>query len=528
MKWLDGVVDWLDSRTGIRTARTHLLDEPLPAGVGWWFVTGSILLMLLAVQLVTGIVLTFYYVPSPEFAYDSVRYIMERVTFGPVLRGLHFFGASFLVVAAVIHMLRVVALGSYKKPREATWITGVVLLLVILGFALSGYLLPWDQKAYWATTVTINIARSGPLGEYVAGLLQGGTTLGSLTLLRWYAAHVFLLPGALIAFVVAHLYLMRRHGISGALRPVEGPSKPFYPHHAIKDTIAGAVVFALLLTAAVMFRPPLDAIADPTDASYVPRPEWYFLSLFQLLKYFPGPLEPLATMVIPGLVVGLLFMLPFLDSRADRHPMKRPLVTGGFALIGAGIIVLTYLGYKDTPAHADPSRWTPLAIAGREIAQNERCLGCHRAGGAASPIPETRVRRDPEWLLSHVRDPEVIAPGLREPPSGSGLGPAQAHSILAFMRKSRAGGGDSVASAGERQAALVFGNYCAGCHMLDGEGGASAPDLSRVGTTRDAQWLRDWIAEPTAVDPFANMPSFGAVLSDEQMNAIVSYLAARK
>ena len=528
MRWAGEFIDWLDSRTGIRTARKHLLDEPLPAGVGWWFVTGSILIMLLTVQLITGVVLTFYYVPSPEFAYDSVRYIMERVTFGRVLRGLHFFGASFIVVAAVIHMLRVVALGSYKKPREVTWITGVVLLLVILGFALSGYLLPWDQKAYWATTVTINIARSGPLGQYVAGVMQGGTTLGSLTLLRWYAAHVFLLPGALIAFVVAHLYLMRRHGISGALRPVEGPSKPFYPDHALKDTIAGGLVFALLLTAAVMFEPPLDAIADPTDASYVPRPEWYFLSLFQLLKYFPGPLEPLATMVIPGLIVGLLFMLPFLDSRADRHPMKRPLVTGGFALIGAGIMALTYLGYKDTPAHANPAHWTPLAMAGREIAQNERCVSCHRAGGVANPIAETRASRDPEWLLSHVRDPEVIAPGVRPLPPTGGLGPAHAQAILAYMKKSRAGGPDPMVPEPERRAALVFGSYCAGCHMLDGEGGASAPDLSRVGVTRDAEWLRDWITEPTAVDPFANMPSFGGVLNDEQMDAIVAYLAARK
>ena len=199
-------------------------------------------------QLITGVVLAMYYVPSPEFAYDSIRYIMEQVTFGRIVRGLHFFGASFIVIAAVIHMLRVVALGSYKKPREVTWITGVVLLLLILAFALTGYLLPWDQKAYWATTVTINIAKSGPFGEYIAGLMQGGTSLGSLTLLRWYAAHVFLLPAALIAFVVAHLYLMRRHGISGALKPVAGEPKPFYPYHALKDTIAGAVVFALLLT----------------------------------------------------------------------------------------------------------------------------------------------------------------------------------------------------------------------------------------------------------------------------------------
>src|SRR5688572_2123652 len=226
MRRLGSIVDWIDSRTGIRTARKHLLDEPIPAGVGWWFVTGSVLIMLLTVQLITGIFLTMYYVPSPESAYDSVRYIMERVTFGRVLRGLHFFGASFIVIAAVIHMIRVVALGSYKKPREVTWITGVVLLLVILGFALSGYLLPWDQKAYWATTVTINIARNGPFGEFIAGVLMGGETLGALTLLRWYSAHVFLLPAALILFVVAHLYLMRRHGISGALKHVEGMEPP--------------------------------------------------------------------------------------------------------------------------------------------------------------------------------------------------------------------------------------------------------------------------------------------------------------
>ena len=289
MKPLYDLLDWLDSRTGWRTGRANLLEEPIPAGVGWWFVTGSILLMLLGVQLITGVVLAMYYVPSPEHAYDSVRYIMERVTFGRVLRGLHFFGASFIVVAAVIHMLRVVALGSYKKPREVTWMTGVVLLLVILGFALSGYLLPWDQKAYWATTVTINIARSGPLGEFVAGLLKGGDTLGSLTLLRWYAAHVFLLPASLIVFVLAHLFLMRRHGISGALKPVPGDPKPFYPYHALKDTIAGAArLCAAGRRSRCRCRRRSIRSPTPSDASYVPRPEWYFLSLFQLLKYFPA------------------------------------------------------------------------------------------------------------------------------------------------------------------------------------------------------------------------------------------------
>ena len=351
---LRSFTDWLDSRTGFRAGRSHLLDEPLPAGIGWWFVTGSVLLLLLGVQLITGVVLAMYYVPSPEHAYDSVRFIADRLPLGRIVRGLHFFGASFIVIAAVIHMLRVVLFGSYKKPREVTWMTGVVLLLVILGFALTGYLLPWDQKAYWATTVTINIARSTPLfGEQVAGVMRGGADLGALTLLRWYAAHVFLLPAALIGFVVAHIYLMRRHGISGPLKPAAGEGKAFYPYHALKDTIAMALVFAILLTIALKFRVPLDAVADPSDATYVPRPEWYFLSLFQLLKYFPGKLEPVATIVIPGLVVGGLLLLPFLDRRPDRHLLRRPLVLAAFTVLGAGVVALTYLGFKDSPAHAD-------------------------------------------------------------------------------------------------------------------------------------------------------------------------------
>jgi ubiquinol-cytochrome c reductase cytochrome b subunit len=514
------LLDWLDSRTGWRTGRRHLLEEPIAPGVGWWFVTGSVLLLLLGLQLVTGVILAMYYVPSPEHAYDSIRFIMERLTFGRVLRGLHFFGASFIVVAAVIHMLRVVALGSYKKPREVTWITGVVLLLLILGFALSGYLLPWDQKAYWATTVTINIARSGPLGEFIASVLKGGTTLGSLTLLRWYAAHVFLLPAALIGFVLAHLYLMRRHGISGALRPVAGEPRPFYPYHALKDTIAGAIVFAALITCAVMFRAPLDAMADPTDANYVPRPEWYFLSLFQLLKYFPGPLEPVATMVIPG-------FLPFLDRRPDRHFLKRPLVTSGFSIIGLSIIVLTYLGYKDTPAHADPAIWGPLPLAGAEFANDKRCQRCHLVGGAANPIVNTRVTREPAWLVAHVRDPEMIGPGLREPPPG-GMNEGQARSIASYLRKVRTGAPQPDVSDEVRRASIVFGRYCASCHMIDGEGGAVGPDLTRVGAKHDAKYLREWITQPDAIDPAASMPAFGEFLKDHEMTAIVNYLAARK
>ena len=521
--------DWLDARSGFRAGRSHLLDEPLPPGVGWWFVTGSVLLFLLVVQLVTGVVLTMYYVPAPEFAYDSVRFISDRLPFGRLLRGLHYFGASFIVVAAVIHMLRVVIFGSYKKPRELTWMTGVVLLLLILAFALTGYLLPWDQKAYWATTVTINIARSTPLaGEQLAALMRGGADLGALTLLRWYTAHVFLLPAALIGFVVAHLYLMRRHGISGPVTARSGATAPFYPFQAFKDTMAMSAGFALLLTCALMFRVPLDPIADPSDAKYVPRPEWYFLSLFQLLKYFPGRLEPIATIVIPGLIVGALLLLPFLDRGDDRHLLKRRTIAAAFAIVGMAIVALTFLGFRDSPAHADPSHWGPLATAGHEFVQDQRCQTCHRIGGPANPIADTRARKGPEWLLAHVADPETIAPGARKAPPGW-MNPSQARSIVSYMRKLRGGGGTPPSLSGEaRTATLVFGRYCANCHMIDGEGGNQGPDLTRAGEKRDVKWLHDWISDPEAIDELAEMPAFGDRLTPEELTAISNFLAARK
>jgi ubiquinol-cytochrome c reductase cytochrome b subunit len=527
MARLHRVLEWLDDRTGWRAGRAHLLDEPIAPGVGWWFVTGSVLLMLLAVQLITGVGLAMYYVPSPDHAYNSVRFITEQVTFGRVLRGLHVFGASFIVIAAVIHMLRVIALGSYKKPREVTWMLGVVLLLIILAFALSGYLLPWDQKAYWATTVTINIARGGPLGSLVAGILQGGDALGALALVRWYAAHVFLLPAALISLTVAHVYLMRRHGISGPVVPVAGEPRPFYPFHVLKDTIAGAAVFALLLAFAIVFRAPLDAAADPTDASYVPRPEWYFLSLFQLLKYFPGRLEPVATIVIPALVVGGLLLLPFLDRGPSRRLLDRPLVAACVGVVGTGIVVLTILGLRDSPAAADAPPWGPLAIAGEQFVQDSRCQSCHVTGGSAPPISELRLEREPDWLFAHVRDPEMLVPGQRQPPPDS-MSEGQARAVVSYMSKLREGGMIPAIPESTRTASLVIGRYCSNCHLFHGEGSPGGIDLSTIGRTRDAAWLRAWVANPEAVEPYTNMPSFGDVLTEKELAAVADYLAAAK
>ena len=534
---MKGLRDWLDHRTGYRAALHHLLEEPLPPGTGWAFTTGSVLIFLLAIQLVTGIALSMYYVPAPALAYDSVRFITDTLTLGWLLRGLHYWGSTFIVLAAAIHMMRVFFYGSYKAPREVTWIIGVVLFLLILAFALSGYLLPWDQKAYWATTVTINIARSTPFfGEQVGDVMRGGGQLvGALTLGRWYTAHVFLLPAALILFVVSHIALMRRHGISGPIRPKEGPTVTFYPWHAIKDTLMMAAVFALLITLAINFPARLDEIANPADASYVPRPEWYFLSLFELLKYFPGPFEPLATVVIPGVVVGFLIALPFLDRSGNRHPFRgrRVFFTLAMLSIAAGVVVLTAMGLADTPRTYDPNDWGPRAIAGHLLvsAADNKCAKCHVPGGPAAELAATRVTKDEEWLLSHLGDPVVIAPGVRsetDPAPPPQMTRFQAQSVLAYLRRIRAGARPPEITEEVRLATTTFANMCVGCHKINGEGGESGPDLSAVGGRRDAASIKRIIRDPTSEFPDTMMPPYAERLSEQQIDALVQYLASRR
>ncbi len=529
------LLDWLDARTGYRTLRSHALDEPLPPGTGWAFTTGSVVALLIGCQVLTGIGLAMYYVPSPSLAYDSLRYLMSEVPLGALMRGLHFWGASFVVVAAVIHLLRVFLSGAYKAPRELTWITGLVLLLVILGFSLSGYLLPWDQKAYWATTVTISVAESTPVvGGLLANVLRGGSELGSLTLGRWFAAHVFLLPLALLVFVVAHVALMRKHGISGPIAPVSGAPIPFYPFHVIKDTLMMAAVFAALFTAALMFPAHLDEIANPADANYVPRPEWYFLSLFQLLKYFPGPLEVVATQVVPGLVVGGLFALPFLDRGHSRHPWapSRRVFTVAMGVLGMSVVLLTTLGLRDAPVRFDPNTWGPQSVAGFLTAEGEgnACVRCHVDGGPASPVRTTRIGRDEGWITFHLSDPTAIAPGARpvDPNLDPMLDGDATRAVLAYLRRMRAGATPPVVAPETAMVVRTIGTRCMACHRLDGDGGDTGPDLSHIGARRDAAAIHRIVNDPNDEYGDSVMPIYGTRLTAAEIAAIADYLAARK
>jgi quinol-cytochrome oxidoreductase complex cytochrome b subunit len=208
--------NWLDERLGWRHVWEAVFLRKVPK-VNWLYTLGSATLFVAINQIVTGILLTIYYVPTPDHAYDSIQYITTQVTAGWLIRGLHHWGASAMVVLVVLHMLRVILHAAYKYPREVTWLTGVVLLLAVLGFSFTGYLLPWDQKAYWATTVGTRIAGTPPLiGDWILRVIRGGEELSAVTLARFFGVHVWVLPAVLLILILLHMYLVIRIGISAA------------------------------------------------------------------------------------------------------------------------------------------------------------------------------------------------------------------------------------------------------------------------------------------------------------------------
>jgi len=522
---LAALLDWLDDRTGFRVINHHLLDEPLPPGTGWWFTLGSVLLFGMGVQIVTGIALALYYAPTPDHAWDSVRFITTVIPAGQFLRGLHHWGASVVVVAAVLHLSRVVFFGSYRKPREANWVVGFILLHIILAFGLTGYLLPWDQRAYWATVVAINISKLTPfLGETVASLLRGGPDIGALTLTRWYAIHVLVLPPVLVGLIAVHLYLMRRQGISGPIRARAGTPRPFFPYQAGRDLVVAIAVGALLAALAWKGAPALEAPADPTSSDYVPRPEWYFLGLFQLLKYFPGRLEVIGALILPGVVMTILALLPWIDRGSSREWRSRRGLLAVFTAGLAGVATLTLLGAMDRPRNASTG-WNIRELAGAVLmTADNRCTRCHTADGIAAPIEAGHIARPADWLAAHVADPEMIAPGLRAAPDTNQRDTA---AIVAALARMRADAPPAVDAATGHLDVLV-NRSCLGCHVIDGVGGKEGPELSTVGRKYDAASIERRIINPVNVKPDAQMPAFGGKLAPDDIRATAAWLASRK
>jgi ubiquinol-cytochrome c reductase cytochrome b subunit len=429
---------WSKLRFGLLD-RLHLsprildaLDKPLPRGVGWLNTLGGTALLLIGLQVVTGMLLGFYYAPSTEEAHQSLTYIQQRVLFGRLVQGLHHYGASAVVVVLFLHLLRVLYHGAYKPPREMIWVFGVLLLAVVLGFAFTGYLLPWDQKAYWATVVGTEMAGATPIiGPSIRRVLLGGTELGPATLTHFFALHVLVLPLVLYALLVGHVALVWRKGPTSPGHPVgrEAPAgSRFLGHQLIKDAVvmglAAAIVFGLACLSPVRLEPR----ADPSDPSYVPRPEWYFLAFFQLLKYLPGGLEILAILVLPAIGGMALLLLPWLDRSRERRAARRPWVTGLATVVLMGLIVLTSLGMIDRPHNMTPEdnpfRAAPAALLarGEQVYEAQNCRGCHvlnGKGGSAGPALDRVARRwkyDTDGMIRHLRSPAAVVPGSTMPP----------------------------------------------------------------------------------------------------------------
>ena len=533
------LLGWVDHRTGVETAVRNFLYEEIPASSGWHQVFGSVALFLFLVQAFTGILLAVNYAPTPGDAYNSVRYILTELTAGRLIRGLHHWGASMMIAVVVLHMAQAFLYGAYKKPREVTWALGVLLLLLTLAYGLTGYLLPWDNRAYWGTVVATQLAAGVPvIGPYLSRLLGGQGSIGVVTFARFFGLHVLLLPAATALLIASHVYLVRKHGVTPAPGDEILPRRKFYPEQIFKDTVAIFAAFTLLFVLAVTVRVPLERLADPTDTSYIPRPDWYFLFLFQTLKLFEGPLEILGSVVLPGVAVAVLLLVPFIDRRRMVRVTRRTTAFAALALGAIGWTSLTLRAVATTPRqpaaaeidYSGPTDWlelSPEELAGIGYLRREHCDSCHNlVDGNAKLGPDlagAAVHRPVSWLLQHFKRPAALVPGTAMPPIQ--LSDSQLNALAAFLlklnpRNARTlGEAPGFAVAG----ALVYQkNNCAACHTVNGAGMAIGPPLNGLARRRTQDWVVQHFRNPQALSPGSIMPPYRFSARDQQ--DLVAYL----
>ncbi len=528
------IVDWIEHRTGLESALRSFLYEEIPASSGWRHVLGSVALFSFLVQAFTGILLAFNYAPTPGDAYNSVRYIMTELTAGKLMRGLHYWGASMMVVVVVLHMVQVFVWGTYKKPREATWMAGCVLLVITLGFGLTGYLLPWDQRAYWGTVVVTQIAGSVPfLGPYFSRLLGSDGEIGVVTFARFFGLHVLILPPLMTAVIGLHVYLVRKHGVMP--EPGEVERKKFFPEQAYRDTVAIFIAFIILFVAAVAVRVPLERLADPTDTAYIPRPEWYFLFLFQALKLFEGPLELLGSLVLPNLAIVLLFLVPFLDRSKAVRVSRRFAAMGVVLLAFAGWGALTVTAALTTPKSTEiavdttgPETWqelSPEELAGIGYFRAENCASCHPPGkaGVGPDLTKAAIRHNAAWMIEHFKRPQQLVPGSSMP--SIQLSNSQLNSLAAFLLKLNPKNSEALQSAPRFavDGAMVYQRFrCSACHQVNGVGMRVGPVLNGLVSRRDRAWVVENFANPQKTSPSSIMPPYNFSATD--LEAITTYL----
>src|SRR5208282_2122360 len=453
------VFAWFDHRTGLESGIRNFLYEEIPGSSGWHQVLGSVAIFLFLVQAFTGILLAFNYAPTPGDAYNSLKYIITEVTGGRLIHGLHHWGASMMIVVVVFHMTQVFLFGAYKKPREATWMVGVVSLLLTLAYGLTGYLLPWDNRAYWGTVVTTQIAGQVPLlGSYLQRFLGTDGSIGVVTFARFYALHVLILPPLTTFLIIFHVHLVRKHGVAPTPGDT-GPTKMFFPEQMLKDVIAIFTAFVILYLMALFVAVPLERLADPTDLTYVPRPDWYFLFLFQTLKFFKGSLEPIGSVLLPSLGVLALFLTPFVDREKVMRLTQRTTALGVVALAAIGWGALTLAALRTTPAApeqqasnlqqaADWNQFSPQEVAGLGYYRQEKCQACHNLTDGPPKVgpnlATAREHKNAAWMIKHFKNPNQVVPGSNMPPIL--LSDAKLNALAAFLLKLSPENADATAS----------------------------------------------------------------------------------
>jgi len=450
----------LDDRLGISKNIMPIMEHPVPPRTGWWYVFGSATLFTFMLQVVTGTVLATIYVPSTDHAYDTMTFITQTAFLGRLVRGLHFWGGSAMVLFIGIHSVRVYLMGAYKYPREANWLSGSLLMVLTLGMGFSGQLLPWDQNAVWSVIVGAEQAAKVPyIGKDLARWILAGQTLGGLTLSRFYAAHVFFFPGLIFLILGIHLYLVIHNGISEppkAGRTVEPKhyrawyenmikeqGVPFWPDAAWRDVVFGfLLIIAIFLLAWYVGPPPLHKVPDPNIIQASPQPYWYFLWFFSVLALSPHMAETFLIIAMPAVFFIVMFLLPFMANKGERSPKRRP---WAIALVTMSVIIIGvfWLEAKRHPWVPDfnaqvlpPSvvhSTVPTVVRGAQLFHERGCEFCHYIsgyGGHRGPdLSEigSQLTRDQMTVF-------IMNGGYNMPPFASMLRSNETEDLLAFLQ----------------------------------------------------------------------------------------------
>ena len=449
---------WLDDRSGLVTASRQALEHPVPPRTGWWYVFGSATLIAFILQVATGIALATAYVPSSGQAYESLKFISEQAMLGRFLRGMHYFGASAMVLLIGIHVSRTYIMAAYKFPRELNWLTGAVLLLLTLALAFTGQLLRWDQTAVWSVIVgAAQAARMPVVGEQIGRFILAGDTIGGATLSRFFAFHVFFIPAIVFAFIGLHLALVLRHGISERTRdgPVVEPATyrsryaallqregvPFWPDAAWRDVVFGAAVTATIVLLALIVGPPdLGPPPDPSLLEAYPRPDWYFLWYFALLALAPNNLES-AIIVLGPLVFGAALLIVPLFNKGARTMRRRPWAPLLVVFIWTTIAIFWVAGERaewspDFGAQALPASviadQRPEVVEGARLFHAKGCEFCHQIGGYGGKrgpeLTDVASRMKPDEITARITNGSPNMPAYVRT-----LTPSEIRALMAFL-----------------------------------------------------------------------------------------------